>query len=154
MPLLARPPVSPMDKGVIELGWAEGAQRKGATESCTIKDWEVGACLLAAICLCNLGPSSPIINMSASKFRMWFDQALGVLRLDPSLFRPNSLRRGSASYDVITSQNTGRTFERGRWSDICTARNNANSGRVALADFSLKSGSHGVIGHYSELARM
>ena len=145
--------LDPSGKGVIELGWTKGAQRKGATESCVIEDPAVGKCLSEAARLLRLKPTSLIIGMSPSEFRKWFDAALVTLGLQSSLFRPYSMRRGSATHDFVVFQNMCRTIERGRWSDIRTARIYVNASKAALADIQLSANSNRLIAGYAELAR-
>ena len=145
--------LGPGRTGVLELGWTKGALRKGATESVKIEDPGVGWCIAFAIRRCGIKPGSLLMNMSASDFRRWFDSALVTLALKDSGLRPYSIRRGSATSDFVRFENMSRTCERGRWSDVRTARIYIVAGKAALAEWISTAQSQALSQPYIELAR-
>jgi hypothetical protein len=105
--------------GTAALFNTKAGQRRGATEMVMIEDGLVGRAVARA--LVKLPAKTPLVA-SGTTFRAWFAHALKTLQLTEYNFKLYSCRRGGATNHFRRHRNMALTVERGRWSDVKTAR--------------------------------
>ena len=105
---------------IVVLPLTKSGLRKGAQEMVLVDDPSVY--LYVAALLPFIATNGPILSMPHSKFRQIFKSILDSLNLQAHDFRMYSLRRGGATAYARRTGNLDQTLERGRWSDIRTAR--------------------------------
>eukprot|EP00435_Cladocopium_sp_Y103_P048071 s1486_g14.t1 len=110
--------------GVVSLPSSKSGVRNNVRESVTIRDPIVLEVVQAMITLRHqLGfPRTPCWDRSGSAFRNLFRRILEELDLTNLGFRPYSLRRGGATFEMQTHGLMEKTLIRGRWKNSNIAR--------------------------------
>ena len=101
----------------------------------------------------NRAPGETILGCGVTAFRAWWNLGLRKLRLDPSVLRPYSLRRGGATWMLQQSGNMELVLFRGRWSSSTAARGYLQEGLALLAQAALTPEARQALQHYHDLLR-
>ena len=107
----------------------------GAQELVVITDRLVGSLVQRAVQ--GRSPSEEILRTSPRRFREDFLQLAGLLGLATYGFRPYSLRRGGATFDLRQSGNMELVLVKGRWQSNRTARIYLNDGLATLTTMTM-----------------
>eukprot|EP00435_Cladocopium_sp_Y103_P024553 s1957_g6.t1 len=110
--------------GVLSIPSSKSGVRNNTRESVTIHDPSTLETTLAMLELRNqLGMSRvPCWDRSGSAFRILFRRILAGLEVESLNFRPYSLRRGGATWEMQSHGLMERTLIRGRWKNSNVAR--------------------------------
>lgn len=117
------------NSGLVSLPSSKSGLRNNAKESVSLHDPSTIATLQAMVEVkSSLGLQNvPCWDRSGSAFRALFSRVLSSLGLEALHFRPYSLRRGGATYEMQTHGQMERTLLRGRW-------RNSNIARIYICD--------------------
>ncbi len=107
-------------RGVLLLPLTKSGQRAGAPESVRLDDALVGG--LLSLALAGLQPHETLLRGSPREFRILWSQALVLCGIDPSLYKPYSIRRGGATQHFLEFNDLASTQHRGRWGSYRAAR--------------------------------
>ena len=112
--------------------WSFAKMQSGGTPNVSVlqKGILVGSLVQRAVQ--GRGPNELILRTSPRKFREEFQQLAALLGLATYQFRPYSLRRGGATFDLRQSGNMELVLVKGRWQSNRTARIYLNDGLATL----------------------
>ena len=115
--------------GLVSIPSSKSGVRNNSRESVTIRDASTLETTLAMLELRKAQglDKVPCWDRSGSSFRALFKRASDALELTVLNFRPYSLRRGGATYEMQSHGLMERTLIRGRW-------RNSNVARIYIAD--------------------
>ena len=139
--------------GLLSLPTSKSGLRSNTKESVSIHDVTTLEIIWAMIALKHqLGfPNTPCWEHSGTCFRNLFRRATAALKIEHLNFRPYSLRRGGATYEMQTHGLMERTLIRGRWRNSNIARIYINDGLALLPSLSMSFESKFLVAQYSSI---
>lgn len=139
--------------GVVSIPSSKSGIRNNTRESVTIRDPITLDVLQVAVDLRNqLGfLRTPLWDRSGSAFRSLFKRVLVELDLAALNFRPYSLRRGGATYEMQTHGLMEKTLIRGRWKNSGVARLYICDGLAMLPHLSMTYRAKFQVAKYSSM---
>ena len=141
------------NQGLVSLPSSKSGVRNNSRESVSISDPCTLEVVSAMITLKNqqLRHYLPCWHLSGSAFRNLFKKVLEQLRLQDLNFRPYSLRRGGATYEMQSHGLMEKTLLRGRWRNSGVARIYLCDGLSLLPSLKMSLQAKHLVAKYSSI---
>ena len=108
------------DTAVLHLGMTKSGKRRGEPESVVLRNPVIVTML--AMALEGLQPGDRVVGITPAAFRTGFAEDIRRLGLDPTAYKPYSLRRGGATHRFRLGQTVAAISEIGRWAHLSTCK--------------------------------